>query len=121
MVCGMDSLTTKQHIDAALTSLDAHRAGCAPGDPAGREFSLAITHLEDAKMRLTRGLAKRTGVFNEVDLEHPDGIARAQANFLVNATEERPPHGRSPKPEDVPELDVLHSGDIGPGEPSAAA
>lgn len=41
--------------------------------PAGREFSLAITALEDAQMRFTRGLAREKGVFRPVDLERVDG------------------------------------------------
>jgi predicted nuclease of restriction endonuclease-like RecB superfamily len=38
------------------------------GEPA-REFSLAITALEDAQMRATRGLAKVQGKFAPVDLQ----------------------------------------------------
>jgi predicted nuclease of restriction endonuclease-like RecB superfamily len=34
-----------------------------------REFSLAITALEDAQMRATRGLAKLQGKFAPVDLQ----------------------------------------------------
>jgi hypothetical protein len=37
--------------------------------PAAREFSLAITALEDAQMRATRGLAKLQGKFAPVDLQ----------------------------------------------------
>lgn len=51
---------------------------------AGREFSLALTALEDATMRLNRGLTMAAGVYNEVDLEKPGGIARAQANHAAN-------------------------------------
>jgi hypothetical protein len=36
---------------------------------AAREFSLAITALEDAQMRATRGLAKIQGKFAPVDLQ----------------------------------------------------
>jgi hypothetical protein len=59
-------------------------AATDPASGAGREFSLAITALEDAKMRLTRGLAKQQGIFNEVDLEQAAGIERAQSNHAAN-------------------------------------
>jgi hypothetical protein len=36
---------------------------------SGREFSLAITAIEDAQMRFTRGLAMRLGKFSPADLE----------------------------------------------------
>lgn len=60
-------MTIKQHIDAAITALETHRGD--DRSPAAREFSLAITHLEDAQMRATRGLAIRQGKFNPADLE----------------------------------------------------
>ena len=59
--------TIKELIDEAIAHLDEFRAN-HPGAPA-REFSLAITALEDAQMRATRGLAKATGQFNPADLE----------------------------------------------------
>jgi hypothetical protein len=37
--------------------------------PAAREFSMAITALEDAQMRATRGLAMVAGVFAPADLQ----------------------------------------------------
>lgn len=59
--------TVKQLVDQAVDRVRAvqgdHR------DPGAREFALAITHLEDAQMRFTRGLAIRQGKFNPVDLE----------------------------------------------------
>lgn len=51
---------------------------------AGREFALAITALEDAAMRLNRGLTMAAGVYNEIDLEKPDGMERARANHEAN-------------------------------------
>lgn len=51
---------------------------------AGREFALAITALEDAAMRLNRGLTMAAGVYNEVDLEQPEGMERARANHAAN-------------------------------------
>jgi hypothetical protein len=47
----------------------------------GREFSLAATALEEALVRWTKGLARVSGIFNEIDLETPAGEARAQANW----------------------------------------
>ena len=77
----MSELTIKQHIDAAIAGVMNLQieAGLPAEDQrnAGRCFSLAITHLEDAKMRVTRGLALNRGVFNEVDLQNPEGIERA--------------------------------------------
>ena len=60
-------LTTKQHIDEAIARCDARRQN-NPGPPA-REFALAITALEDAQMRFTRGLAMVTDCFSPADLE----------------------------------------------------
>ena len=51
---------------------------------AGREFSLALTALEDAAMRLNRGLTMAAGVYNEVDLEQDDGMRRARENHAAN-------------------------------------
>ncbi|HEX6620402.1 MAG TPA: hypothetical protein VF024_12120 [Solirubrobacteraceae bacterium] len=100
--------TTKQCIDAARARLQQMRdkqLGTAAaaranmedpafgGDPvgaldranrAGREFSLALTALEDATMRLNRGLTMAEGIYNEVDLEKPDGIGRARDNHAAN-------------------------------------
>lgn len=76
-------MTIKEHIDAALELLTTRRANATSGD-AGREYSLAITALEDAKIRTTRGIAKDAGVFNEVDLEQDAGMDRARANHEAN-------------------------------------
>jgi len=61
------SPTIKELIDEAIGRLDGHRSQF-PGT-AAREFSLAITALEDAQMRATRGLAMATGRFVPADLE----------------------------------------------------
>lgn len=100
--------TTKECLDAARTRIEILRTeqlGAAAAarrsaqDPtfgerpatdldranrAGREYSLALTALEEAMMRLNRGLTMAAGVYNEVDLEKPDGIERAQANHAAN-------------------------------------
>ena len=95
----MSELTIKQHIDAAIAGVMNLQieAGLPAEDQrnAGRCFSLAITHLEDAKMRVTRGLALNRGVFNEVDLQNPEGIERAVSNFEANVTGQVPGLGRS--------------------------
>lgn len=36
---------------------------------ADRELSVALTHIEDAKMRVNRGFAKHLGVFGHTDLQ----------------------------------------------------
>lgn len=81
---GIQGLTIKQLIDGAIAELHAQQKGLDHGDPAGREFALAITALEDAKLRATRGLAHRHGIFNEVDLQNPAGLSRAKENFDRN-------------------------------------
>lgn len=59
--------TVKDLIDEAIARANARREN-NPGPPA-REFALAITALEDAQMRFTRGLAMVQGKFAPVDLE----------------------------------------------------
>lgn len=59
--------TIKQLIDEATLQLERLRGD--QRDAAAREFSLAITALEDAQMRATRGLAKRQGKFAPADLQ----------------------------------------------------
>ena len=87
---GVQGLTIKQLIDGAITEIQDQQRGLDRGDPAGREFALAITALEDAKLRATRGLAHRHGIFNEVDLQNPAGIARAKDNFDRNVMGNQP-------------------------------
>ena len=59
--------TIKELLDEAIALLDAYRAH-NPGT-AAREFALAITHLEDAQMRATRGIAMTLDKFNPADPE----------------------------------------------------
>jgi hypothetical protein len=57
--------------------------------PAAREFALALTALEDAQMRFTRGLAKLQGQFAPVDLEqldYPAWKAEQQAASIEGQT-----------------------------------
>lgn len=49
---------------------DNERNTAAPADPAAaREFSLAITHLEDAITRFNKGTYRRRGIFAVTDAE----------------------------------------------------
>lgn len=63
----MGELTIAELVAMATEQLKRLRAQ-NPG-PAAREFSLAITALEDAQMRATRGLAMVQGVFKPADLQ----------------------------------------------------
>lgn len=60
-------MTIKQLTDEAILQLEELRG--EDRSSAAREFSLAITALEDAQMRATRGLAIRQGVFAPKDLQ----------------------------------------------------
>lgn len=60
-------LTTVELLAAATARLELFRT-TYPGAPA-REFSIAITAIEDAQMRSTRGLAMVQGKFHPADLE----------------------------------------------------
>lgn len=63
-------MTVKEQIDNLINevrSLQSQQTHSQGG--ASREFALAITHLEDAQIRATRGLAKLQGDFNPADLQ----------------------------------------------------
>jgi hypothetical protein len=60
-------VTINEHIAAATGQLEQLRG--ENRSAAAREFSLAITALEDAQMRGTRGLAMTAGIFNPADLQ----------------------------------------------------
>lgn len=59
--------TVKELVDAAIERVRKVQGG--QRDEGAREMALAITHLEDAAMRFTRGLAMRQGKFAPADLE----------------------------------------------------
>jgi hypothetical protein len=61
-------VTVKEHLDAAIAGIEALEPRGSRSE-ADRELSLAITHIEDAQMRVTRGLAKHLGKFAPADLE----------------------------------------------------
>jgi hypothetical protein len=60
-------MTIAEHLDAAFEAIGVYFATATPD--ARREFALAKTAIEDARMRATRGLAIEKGVFAPVDLE----------------------------------------------------
>lgn len=51
-----EKATLIEHLEAAIDYVQTARADCT-GPIAAREFSIAITALEDAQMRWTRGMA----------------------------------------------------------------
>lgn len=59
-------------LNAARQEADRRR-GHASGSPAGREFALACTALEDAMMRYNRGRSMQEGVFSTYDFDLPPG------------------------------------------------
>ena len=64
--------TTVNILLAAQGYLTAARGEAESGDEA-REFSIAITAVEDAIMRTNRGYARRSGIFTVADVEgHPE-------------------------------------------------
>jgi hypothetical protein len=65
---GDDVSTFVELVAEATEKADAHRRTYG-GSAAGREFALAVTALEDAQMRFTRGLAMVQGKFAPADLE----------------------------------------------------
>ena len=60
-------ITFKEKIDSLIN--DATEARLELQGPSAREFSLAITALEDAGMRYTRGRAIQAGWLNPADLD----------------------------------------------------
>lgn len=71
---GQDNLTAVQAIEHARSRAIFQRAiALDHPDQPGRDFSTAITKMEEAQMWFTRGLAKVQGKFNPADLEKSDG------------------------------------------------
>lgn len=62
----MPEFTVVELLEAATRQIQSQPSD-QPG--AAREFAIAITHIEDARMRFTRGYAKQNGEFRPVDLE----------------------------------------------------
>lgn len=61
--------TVKEALDRCIEVADERRKACKPADTAGREFSLAITLLEDAQMRYARGRHMQEGSFSPSDVD----------------------------------------------------
>ena len=76
-------ITIKHTIDTAIAAVEAFREGV--DDRADREFEIALMNLENAKMRATRGIAMRAGLFDEIDLQTPEGLDQAMKRAAVLA------------------------------------
>src|SRR5881628_2499096 len=76
----VEQLTTADLLEIITNRIDASRAQY-DGMPAGREFALALTTIEEIGWRVTRGVAMANGIFNQVDLEKDEGLPRARENF----------------------------------------
>ncbi|WP_210490928.1 hypothetical protein [Patulibacter sp. SYSU D01012] len=76
-------VTIKHTIDEAIAAIEAFREGV--DDRANREFEIALMNLENAKMRATRGIAMRAGLFDEIDLQTPEGLDQAMKRAAVLA------------------------------------
>lgn len=64
-----ENATFIEHIDGAIDYVQTLRAGVG-NSPAGREFSICLTHLEDVQMRFNRGMALvKHGRITTADLE----------------------------------------------------
>lgn len=79
--------TFVQLIEAATLRAETRKLANTSGEEA-REFAMAMTALEEAGMRYTRGIARGLGVFKPVDLESVDAIAERRA-FLDRVEEAR--------------------------------
>lgn len=66
-------MTVVEHIEAAIEDLRSVQASAASGE-AKREFALAITAFEEARMRTNRGYAHVAGLFREVDVQKQAGL-----------------------------------------------
>ena len=76
--------TFVQSLVAATNRASDYRRMCdqdhANQRGAAREFSLAVTALEEARMRFTRGYAMLSGRYNPADLEAIDLAAEMEAD-----------------------------------------
>jgi hypothetical protein len=80
----LEGSTVVELLTAAEARIEGIRADSR--EPWARELSLALTALEDAQMRFTRGLAKRYGVFAPADLERSKGVvARGKIDYEAPA------------------------------------
>lgn len=79
----IDKCTVFELIEVAKAMIEGKKLGVSSGEEA-REYALAVTALEDAQMRYTRGRARMLGVFRPVDLDSTDAIADRRS-FLDDA------------------------------------
>lgn len=61
--------TVKEALDRCMAIVDDRRGVLERLHPAGREFSLAITAMEDAQMRYARGRHMQEGSFSPSDVD----------------------------------------------------
>lgn len=65
-------LTTVELLGAATIGARLAQRASTPGHPSGREFALALTAIEDAQMRYTRGRAMQLSQFSPADLDNQE-------------------------------------------------
>lgn len=68
-----DDNTVIGYLNAAVGMIEQYKG--ASRENYAREFALAITAIEDAQMRFTRGYAMKCGVFNPAHLELQMGVS----------------------------------------------
>lgn len=74
-------MTVVQQINDLIDRVKDERASADSG--SAREFSIVITHLEDASMRFNRGMAMKNGHFTQADIE--GRLAEEAADVLREA------------------------------------
>lgn len=82
-----NDLTVTELLMAARERILDHREVAEPKpypDIPAREFSLAITAIEDAAMRYTRGRAQELDVFSPADLDKIGDDPAAASKFLAD-------------------------------------
>lgn len=66
------TMTFNELVNEAIEKAKAHRD--LSGPEAAREFSIAITSLEDALTRFNGGVYRRAGTWNRADAEQVTGL-----------------------------------------------
>ncbi len=65
-----EDLTIIDHLNSAAAKITERQNVSLNGK---REYAIALTHIEDAVMRVNRGVAMDTGQFNPADVERTHG------------------------------------------------
>lgn len=63
-----EEVTVAELLTAAAARIEEYREAQA-GSPAGRDFALSITHLEDARSRFNSGVYRMKGTYAPSDAE----------------------------------------------------